>query len=179
MGTVLELKNCVKGLREFLYTHLNIKRFNMFTAWEKYRPDCTIILCTITGGTERSASKALEVLILPATRLNSSSKLKPTWLASHSHRHILCLCYSFKKMDLLWFLGQNECCAPVKEKHTQQLLCKSRHLVNEVRHQNLWVVCDETLSCRRKTLFKCFLWGNAQAGLAKTNPNSQNHYFSP
>lgn len=97
MGTVLELKNCVKGLREFLYTHLNIKRFNMFTAWEKYRPDCTIILCTITGGTERSASKALEVLILPATRLNSSSKLKPTWLASHSHRHILCLCYSFKK----------------------------------------------------------------------------------
>lgn len=130
-------------------------------------------------GTERSASKALEVLILLATRLNSSSKLKPTWLASHSHRHILCLCYSFKK----WI--SYDSCDRMSVVHLwrrnilNSYFCKSRHLVNEVCHQHLWVVCNETLSCRRKTLFQCFLWGNAQAGLAKANPSSQNHYFSP
>lgn len=31
----LEVRKCIKGLHEFLYTHLNIKRFNMFHSKKK------------------------------------------------------------------------------------------------------------------------------------------------
>lgn len=35
MGMVLEPRKCIKELHEFLYIHLNIKRFNMFHSKRK------------------------------------------------------------------------------------------------------------------------------------------------
>lgn len=147
----------MKGLHEFLYTHLNIKRFNMFHNREKYRPDYTVILYTPDSYKDQPEGFWRFDPCLPPSLPSSSKLILTRWHLIFTEISSGYAALIFKDWCRISEVWEGTLCTCGRENLFHCCFCKTRHLVHEVCHQNLWAVWDETLSCGRKALFQCFL----------------------